>query len=99
MFEISWVYFRNRRKKAGNPVELLQENSSIFSVHVPLILITSLVQICLRRCHGYLGIPSFWASLLFLSWCFRYPWVPSRAIWINSDLIIVAISVWVYDSY
>ena len=57
MFEISWVHFRNRRKKAGNPVELLQENSSILSVHVPLILITSLVKICLRCCHGYLGIP------------------------------------------
>ena len=76
MFEISWVYFRNRRKKAGNPVELLQENSSIFSVHVPLILITCLVQICLRRSHGYLVSLCFGLPFLFIVSVFRIPGYP-----------------------
>ena len=72
MFEISWVHFRNRRKKAGNPVELLQENSSIFSVcfiNLNYFSCTNLFE-ALSRLFGYpfvLGFPSYFKLVFSVS--------------------------------
>ena len=71
MYKISRMHFHNGRKKLGIQLRCLHSNISgkfeYLQRFCPINLHgISLVQICLRRCHGDLGISVFWVSLLIL---------------------------------
>ena len=96
MFKISRVYFHSGQKKTGKPVKVLaqtsQGNSSIFSVHIPLIFIVFRLY---KTVWGAVTVIWFLSVLLILHWCFGYPWVPSRDHkWFHDRLYI-----WVYICY
>ena len=70
MYRISRVHLRNGRKNWESSWGAYSNISGKFEYLQRLCAINlhriSLVQICLRRCHGDLGISVFWVSLLIL---------------------------------
>ena len=70
MYRISRVHVRNGRKNWESSWGAYSNISGKFEYLQRLCAINlhsiSLVQICLRRCHGDLGISVFWVSLLIL---------------------------------
>ena len=95
------MHFHNGRKKLEiqlrcllQPLRIIRVSSALCPINLHRI---SLVQICLRGCHGDLGIYIYFGftfSVYISVLC-----IPGHLPLITSDLMIVVISVWVYICY